>query len=317
MVGFYLLYGKEEFLKNEFITTQKSRLFPKNENTDFNFEEFDLADAPLAKALDFVKTAPFLSEKRLAVIRGLEELDADEKRSFVTTIKNLPTTSIVIAVAAEGTPQKNSFLAELSEIGQATACHTPFDKDLPQWILDCAKKKTLVVQKDAVFLLIERFGKDLIEIDKSLDALSLFVHPRKDIQRSDVQQLVGYSAQADVYALVDAIMERNVKTAYRELQNLLKEGARAFEIIAAVAGQLERVKKASYLVESGRSAKDIGFDLKIHPFFLDKLLKQVSRMTRERISQALNSAAECDAAMKTGALTERLAIEYFVLKIST
>ena len=198
MVGLYLLYGKEEFLKNEFIQTQKTRLFPKNENTDFNFEEFDLSESPLSKALDFVKTAPFLSEKRLAVIRGLEELDADEKKSFVATVKNLPSTSVVIAVAAEGNPQKNSFLSELAEIGQATACHTPFDKDLPQWLIERAKKKGLTLQRDAVFLLVERFGKDLIEIDKSLETLGLFVHPKKEIQKEDVQQLVGHSAQADV-----------------------------------------------------------------------------------------------------------------------
>ena len=127
-MSFTLLYGREAFLQNEFIRQQKFKIFPNGENLDPNFEEFDLSQAPLSKALDFLRTAPFLAEKRLGVVRGLEELDAGEKALFGEAVKRLPASSVLIAVVSEGSVQKNAFLSLLASIGQAVPCHVPLTR---------------------------------------------------------------------------------------------------------------------------------------------------------------------------------------------
>ena len=110
----YLLIGKERFLKREFIRDLRERLLGKSPEASLNFQEFSGKKNESAAALDFVSTAPFLGEKRMAVLWEADSLPQEAKESLEQSVSKLPFSGVLVIVSEESNTKKNNFLKELS-----------------------------------------------------------------------------------------------------------------------------------------------------------------------------------------------------------
>ena len=106
----YLVLGKENFEKVQFVQDLRSRLFPKASNPEINFQEFVAKKEPLKNFLEFIQTTPFLSEKKLAVLKCVEGLTADEKNLLLTQLSHWPSFSVAVFISDESSAKKDSFL---------------------------------------------------------------------------------------------------------------------------------------------------------------------------------------------------------------
>ena len=77
--GAYLLYGKEEFLKNEFIQKLRRDLFPSPQDSEMGFRQFEVPEEPLSALFDFLENPSFFVSQKLAVLYGLDELEAEDR----------------------------------------------------------------------------------------------------------------------------------------------------------------------------------------------------------------------------------------------
>jgi DNA polymerase-3 subunit delta len=309
----YLLAGKEAFLKREFLKELRESLFPKDPS-DLNYQEFRAGSDALSAVLDFAGTAPFLGEARLAVLWEVDELSDAEKETLLAYAGRPAPTGIVVAVSEEASAKKNEFLRKFSEKAKLIACYPPFERDLPQWIGARAKKKGIRLEAGAAELLSDRAGKDLASLDSALEQAAVYASPRTLVTLKDLDGLLGRSIQADVFELADAILDRNAKRAFAIVEALLGEGARAFEIVPVLASQFDRLKRGSALLAEGRSQQEIGADLRIHSFFLDKFMRQARRAPAGKASEIFRKLLDCDEAIKTSRLSDALALERFVLE---
>ena len=92
----YLLIGKENTLKKEFIRDLRNRLFPSPSGAELNFQEFSVENHSIGEVMDFVTMAPFLSEKRMAVYWGIDELEDDQKKSLPAALARLTATALLV-----------------------------------------------------------------------------------------------------------------------------------------------------------------------------------------------------------------------------
>ena len=313
----YLLVGKEEFLKKEFIQNLRKSLFPQGQSGEINFQEFHAGIDPLGAALDFARTAPFLGDKRLAVLWGIDDLAAEEKESLLAYTANPAPASALVLVSGEGNANKNGFLSGLSRVCAVTACHVPFERDLPQWIQTRARKSGVQMESSAAPILVERAGKDVTALSHAIEELALYVHPRTQVLAKDVESLLGRSAEADVFELSDMLIRKNVNSALEKVEALFRDGARAYEIVAALASQFDRLRKAGVLMREGKPDKEVGAELKVHPFFLDKFLSQAKGIPEGTMREISKRLLSCDEAIKTSRLDERLAVERLVLEVTS
>ena len=311
----YLLIGKEAFLKREFIQDLRRDLFPKETGPSINFQSFDASRDSLSALFEFVQTVPFLGDKKLAVLWGLEAVEEEDRTRLVSQLKNFPLASVLVLVSGEGSAKKSGFLRELSLMAETVACHPPFEKDLPLWLENRAKRGGVRIERDAATLLIEKMGRELGELVTALEELGLYVHPRTVIGVKDIQALFGRSIQADVFALADALLERNLKSSLEILAALKKEGTQAYQVIGVLAGQFERMKQAALFLKEGLSVGQIGEALKVHSFFLEKFMRQARKLSASEIQKILEALLRCDESVKRGFLNETLALESFVLAL--
>lgn len=309
----YLVLGKEDFLKKEFLKDLRRRFFPNGD--DFNHQEFNLEKAPLSSVIDFLQTAPFLGEKRLAFAFGLDELEEDEKKALLAFAKKMPPTAALALISEEASAKKNSFLEKLSELAEVAACQPPYERELPGWIEARAKKGGKSIDRAAIPILMERGGKDIASLGSAVEQLLVYTGTREKIQLKDVETLLGKSLQGDSFLLVDALLAGDLKRCFEIASMLFTEGTRAFELVAVIASQMERLRKAGAMVAEGREPRDIGLEVRVPPYFLDKFMRQVQAFSGGRASRALKALLDCDEAIKTGKMSDRIAFEKLLLEI--
>jgi len=97
----YLLIGKERSLKREFLSDLRKRLFPKDSDSGMNAQEFIAGEDNLGAALDFALTTPFLSDKRLAILWDIEELEDEEKTALLASVEKLPSSGVLVLISEE------------------------------------------------------------------------------------------------------------------------------------------------------------------------------------------------------------------------
>ena len=308
-----LLYGKERFLKDEAVADLKAQLFRNPSELDLNFQSFDAEEQGISPALDFLWTAPFLASKRLALVRNIDALTKEGGERLLTALKGFPATACLVVETEQTNTKKHSLIAALAEKAQAVACHTPFDKDLPSWLENCSRKKGLALERGTAAHLVGRVGADLAMLDGALNELALYVHPRQSASIADVQAITPSNPEDDIFKLVDLLLEDRKKEALIVMDGLYRSGARAPEIVGALAGQLERFKKALAMVSLGRPQAQIAEEMKVPRFFQAQFFQRLKGLSETRLRRMQKALLECDESFKTGRAQERVSIERFVL----
>src|SRR3989338_10809149 len=91
--GVYLLYGKEEFLKKEFIQNLRRDLFPSNQTSEMGFEQFEAPEHSPGLLIDFLQNASFFTNRKMAVYNGIEALEAEDRERLLEFVNNLSPSS--------------------------------------------------------------------------------------------------------------------------------------------------------------------------------------------------------------------------------
>ena len=310
-----LLFGKERFLKNEAITGLKTKLFQNPPELDINFQSFDGDEHAVVQVLDFLLTAPFLASQRMAVLWNVDALTDEDGERLVAALDTLPKSACLVLETEETNTKKKALIRDLAEKAQATACHTPFERDLPAWVEARSRLKSLTLERGVASYLIGRVGPDLSALDGVLNELKMYIHPRTQATAVEAAAIAPSNPDEDVFKLVELLLDERKAEALRLIDGLYRSGSRAPEIVAALAGQLERYKKASMLMASGRSLTEIGEEMRLPRMFQAAFFQRLKKAPKDRLGIIQRSLLECDESFKTGRAEERASIERFVLTI--
>ncbi len=310
-----LLFGKERFLKYEAIESLKAKLFRDPSEQDLNFQSFDGEEHGAAPVLNFLSTAPFLAAQRMAVVWHVDELSEEDGERLVAALDTLPKSACLVLETEETNTKKKALIRDLSEKAEAKPCHTPFERDLPAWVEMHARKKGLTLERGTSAYLIGRVGPDLSALDGVVNELKLYVHPRTQATPAEAAAIAPSNPDEDVFKLAELLLDERKKEALRLIDGLYRSGSRAPEIVASLNGQLERYKKASRLMVAGRSASEIGEEMRVPRPFQNAFFHTLRKASKERLHRMQTALLECDESFKTGRAEERTSVERFVLTI--
>ena len=312
----YLLYGRDRFLKKEFIQKLRRDSFAAGEEASANCAEFEPAGAGgVAQALGFLRQAPFLAANKIAVLWGCETLDRKSQDAMLVWLESMPSYAVFVLCADEGSPKNNPFLKKIAEKAKPVACHTPFDSELPTWVRSRFELRKKSASPDCCALVVERTGPHLALLDLAAETLSVYVEPRSGVSAADVSALLGESASGDVFALFDLLIVGRIRQALGLLAKLMRGGARVPEMVGAMAAQLDRLEQAAYLIQEGRTPVEIGRQLGVHSFFLEKFLAQAGKFKKESFGPFWKALRRCDESVKNGTLPEALALDEIIWMI--
>ena len=85
-------------------------------------------------------------------------------------------------------------------------------------------------------------------------------------------------------------------------------------ILFLIARQFNQLLQVKELTEKGLERKTIASRLKLQPFVVGKVIPQARQFSRDQILSYVNLCVEAEEAVKTGRLSDRLAVELLITR---
>jgi DNA polymerase-3 subunit delta len=199
---------------------------------------------------------------------------------------------------------------------QAEVSSFPLLKEprLRQWVEEEVKKQGAAISPQAVELLVRLVGSNLWIMSGEIAKLSLFTGGRR-IEAEDIDKVVSSAQEANVFVMVDAILDSKAGVAERLLEQLLGRGASPAYLLTMLSRQVRLIVQAKELRRQRRSDIEMQSQLGLAPFPLRKTLEQAQRYPMERLKQLYNKLLQTDLNIKRGKFEGGLALNLLIAEL--
>lgn len=299
---FYLFHGKDSHSQHEYLAKLTAKL---GDPAMLDLNTTRLAGNVTFRQLEEATAVmPFLSKYRLILVSGLFAAKPDKKfmDQLAAYLPQMPDTARLVFLEADALPANHAMvkLAEQSENGHVKQFDLPEGQALEKWIRDAVEERHGRIQPHAVHLLAANIGSNLAALGNELEKLILYKGEGEEITAADVTLLSPYSAETNIFDLVDAIGSRNSKRASLLLQQKFNEGADPFALFPMFVRQFRLLIQVKELAETGKRPPAITQELKLHSFVVGKLYQQSQGFSLPQLEQIYRHLLDIDVGAKTG-----------------
>ena len=278
--------------------------------------------------LSMCNALPFIDDYRLVVVEGLlgtaesqgrrgrRGSSGDSKtnsqwQSLGEAVPRMPETTILVFTDGP-LGGNNPLLRMLKPLAQVEELSAPNGEALARWVKSTAESKGSSISPSAIRSITDLVGSDLWTLDQELEKLALYCSDR-EIQESDVGEMVTQVREASIFAAVDAILDGRPGVALRLLHQLKEDGREAPYIISMVERQLRLLALARDSMDRGAPQSELRGRLGTSSdFVVRKTAEQARRHAMPEIIWRYNRLLETDLAIKRGRLEPNLALELLV-----
>ena len=304
----YLIIGDDDFLREKEIAKIKDKSLSAEES-ELNFSAYSHED--LAAVKDALGTVPFLAEKRVVLLKNVQEID-EKSLGAVFSYLDSPVETSVLVITADAEFRKTGAYDKLAQKMTEVRADRPKDNEVKGWIRAYFSKEKIEISQEAVDLIVELKGHDTGGVRAEIEKLAVY-SGGKTIEAADVEQLVGRSITETVFGLVDAIESKDAEKVFRILSDLSDQKKHPVETIGYLGWHLRNIQKVCLLSSRGKSQEEIARDLGIARWRGRKFIEQAGRYNGAKIEKWLSMLLEADRDIKTGLKSEDLAMEMLVV----
>lgn len=311
----YAAVGADDYRKNEAVSRLR-KILAKTGDPAFNSETYDVhsgfPDAgTLRSSLD---TMPFGADFRLIVIDGVDKAGKEVTEQIVSYLKN-PNPTTVLMMTADKIAKNTRLYKAIVSFGQKAIIDSTPRKayELPPVVISMARKHSLAMDENSARELISLVGESRTMIDNQLSKLEMLLGPDAVVDVAVLRQNVARVAQVKPWDFLDAIGERRPDEAMRQFALINK--ADLVGLLTLTVRRLRQILAAKCLQERGEISS-LARELGLQPWQTKRLPEFAYNYSFSELCDALRSAADCDAALKSETDKE-LAFQNWVLSFCT
>ena len=299
---------------------------------DVNTTTLNGATVSLAELEAAWSTIPFLADKRIVVVRNLlvrmeQGRGSGSSRSrgidgewadIGERLAHVPDSTELIFVDA-AVSRNNPLLRAIRPLAQVHEFRLPSVRDMPGWVRQRADRLGAAIEPSAISALVDAIGNDTRLVDMELQKLAIYRSDGRSggmIRRQDVEAMVSYVREANIFAAVDAALEGRAGFALRLAHQILAEGRSSTYVVTMLARQVRFLIVAKDMKARGFQQDEIGRRLSIRGYPLTKTMQQEGRFSAERLTEIHRRLLEADLSIKTGAADEEMALDALIVGLS-
>ncbi len=281
-------------------------------------DDFDGPDVEIGAVVDAARTPPFLTERRVVVLRDAGRFNADQVAPLVAYLADpLPTTELVL-VAGGGRLPKALTDAVKKAGGESRATGAPTRAaERSTWIEQQVAAAGLRLDHAAVQAVASWMGEDAGRLQGVLDTLVSTYGTGHRLGPGEVTPFLGEAGGVPPWDLTDAVDRGDTTRALHLLHRMLRGGERhPLQVMAILHNHYGRLLRLD-----GSDARDeatAAAALGIKPGYpARKALEQYRRLTGSGVARAIALLAQADLDLR-GAKDwpEELTMEVLVARLS-
>ncbi len=324
LVGGYLFYGEEDYLKSHYLEAARDCVTDKG---DFFNRIIITADNYSPELLmSHIEALPVMSEKKFIEISGLslndmKESEISELTEILGRLKEYEYNVLIIVTNTEnfdeGTPKKPSkLLNTLSSVLTPVSFPKESPARLASWVVKHFTSELIVAPPTAVDLLIKRCSYSMSMLSTEIKKLCCFLKEqgREKLTEEDVKLVSSETSDFAEFDFANAILDRNTSYALSILTEYRLKKVRPEMILGGIIRNVTDLYLVRTMLDSGESADTIAKKTKIHSFKVGLYAKSSAKTTPEKLKDLLFICYEADKKIKSSQLDsytvlDRLAVE--------
>lgn len=315
----YFLAGEDTFLLEDSI----KRIEKKINVDDLNREIFQATESSGSDILNSVETLPFLTDKRLVILKSANKLKNDDFKIITKIIENPVDTTCFIIVFPDKIKNSTSkrkdliSLCEQSDNCYCVDCKKPYEKDVKIFIQEEFNNRGKTIEPDVVQQIINDAGLDLQNVSSEIEKISLYLgNDKKAVTVEDFVKISGFTKEINVFMLTNSIEEKNLNYSLFIIEQMLKAGESAIGILSTISGTIRKMLTAKSLMEEKNyTSQDALNYIRVYSYFQYKYAANLSKYSLTHLKRSLKEILKTDIALKTGKADDKSAIENLVLFI--
>ena len=302
----YLLFGDEPFLVNSY----KKRLREAIAGDDtMNYNYFEGKGPDVKEIISLADTMPFFAERRLVLVDGSGFFKSSAPEELVNYIPEIPESTCMVFVESE-VDKRNKLYKKVKDNGYAAELKKQDADQLMRWAAGILSKDGKKITRQVMEYFMERTGDDMENIRMELEKLICYTMGREVITKEDVEAVGTVHVTNRIFEMVTAIVAGNTRKAMDLYEDLLALKEPPMRIMFLIAKQFNQLLQVKELAGKGAQKSEIASRVKLPPFVAGKLMAQA----REQILSYVEFCVESEEAVKTGRLSDRLAVELLIAK---
>jgi len=311
----YVITGKDDSLVSSRCEKLLDSLIDHSQKATglFNVES---NSASISEVLDELRTAPFLTGKRVVVIKQADDF-ITKYRELMETYFDKPCSTGILVMTVSSWKSNTRLAKKLPGIGELINVEPPKRGELPAQLISYASEVySKKISRNAAEFLIDISGDEISRLYSEIDKLAIFADKEKTITEKHIESLIGHNRLFNVFSVIDSIIAGNAAEAIERLRGMFADDKSAeYTVVGAFAFHFRRMFNAKVMTGKG---EPIGMIIKKLQIWSnrDKFFEQLKRISLKQIGGYLQRLAETDYAIKTGRTQAPVAMEQMVLSLA-
>ena len=319
--GAYLFFGKEKYLMENAVGYLLNKYVKGSEA--FNYTKFKGSEVKTQDIISACETYPVMNDKKVVLVRDVCDFLANYelKDSFYEFLDKLSDFVILIFWDTGDLKKTTKFYKyfknnkrdiEFAKLGPVDA-----NRFVKSYFLRKGKK---INDREAA-LFIKESGytsknEDLVLLDliSEMDKIAAAAKD-KVINESDIRSLITENIDTNIFAFLDAMMQRNSERALVEFHNIVKLGEQYPIIFYMIIRQVKNLLSYKILSEKNISQAEMMNKMGLSKFEFDKKIRVYERnFSKKFLTEFYDELIKADEFFKTSSVDEIIIFETLIIK---
>ncbi len=308
----YLLFGEEGYLKRQYRDRLTRAMLPEGDT--MNYACYEGKGIEIREVIDLAETMPFFAERRLIVFEnsGLFKSGGTDLADY---IKELPESTSFVFVENE-VDKRSKLYKAVKARGRAVELGFQDENTLKRWVAGLIRNENKQAGEQTIAYFLNKTGTDMENITKELEKLFCYTFGRDTITKEDVDAVCVAQITNHIFEMVDAVAQKKQKKALELYYDLLALKEPPMRILFLMIRQYRILLQVKGLLKAGYGRKEVASRAGLHPFVAGKYMDLAKRFPSGELRAIMEEGADLEQSVKTGRLTDHLAVELFLVKYS-
>ena len=281
-----------------------------------------MEEVNVSTAILDASTLPFMSPYKVIIIKNPVFLTSSKssinhnKKAFLKYLEN-PSDSTVLIINAMGLKldERKEEVVKLLKIAEVndTKELTPIEAE--GWLKRQFSLVGITIKDDAVKLFFSRVGKNMMVAKSEADKLLNYINGRNIITTRDINEVVTREVETEVFALTNAIIDKDKKKTISVYRDLTTAGKDAMQLFGLVSRSMMDILYTKIMVSLNYTQNEIAGLMGVSSGRAYYLLKNAKAFSLSAVEDNVSKLANLDYKIKTGQVDPSSGLEYFLFAI--
>ncbi len=284
----YLFEGEDAFFRESGVSLLKEKFISEPELNLLNID----ADCSVDQLISSLEGYPFMSKKRMAIIREFYPKQEFFDDGFSAYLENPFFENILVIIN-----EKSYDLLKKHPNICFVECSKADTILLVKWIKAQCSISNINIDAETAKTLSEFCLSDMTRIKAETDKLISYIGKGGTITLQDVKKMVEQDMEYKIYELTDHVAKKNFLNALSIIKDMTKKGEPSQKILTFIYNYFRRLLHVSI---SDLNDKELAKAFNVKEYAVTKI-KQQSKMFKKRaLKSAVDALCDADYKIKSG-----------------